>query len=190
MRLFLALLLNCSVFGNVALSQNPVSEDCTSKTCFPTKIRIGSSEVPLLGSKLFRYYLWTAYSIALYGPADARSIEKINSDVPKKLVLEYRLDFTAKEIIDAADQLLKKNPDVDMAKIQPQLDQINKLYQSIKEGERYSLEYEPGKGTTLIKNETVLGTISGADFGKHYLGIWLSTYPISDSMRDDLLGIK
>ena len=165
-------------------------QDCLSKTCFVKLKKVGQSDLPLLGAKLFKYYFWTAYSIALYGPSQARGIDLILADVPKRLVLVYKRDFEAEDIIKAADKMLRKNPDVDQNKIQNQLDQINKLYVSIKEGESYALEYEPGKGTTLLKNDVALGTVAGAEFAKAYFGIWLSKYPIDESLRDQLLGIE
>lgn len=188
--LLITFVLIATLAFNKVVRADDASVDCSSRACFTRDVRIGQSKVPLLGSKLFRYYFWTAYSIALYAPSEARNIDKILSDIPKKLVLEYRRDFEASDIIEAANQLLQKNPDVNLGSIKSQLDQINKLYLSVKEGDRYALEYEPGKGTTLILNERVLGTVEGSDFARDYFGIWLGRYPIDDSMRDNLLGVS
>ncbi|MDD1633559.1 MAG: chalcone isomerase family protein, partial [Methylococcaceae bacterium] len=64
----------------------------------------------------------------------------------------------------------------------------NRLYRDVKEGDRYALDYAPGKGTTLSLNGSPLGTIEGADFAAAYYAIWLGAKPISDTMRDELTG--
>ncbi|MFM8357803.1 MAG: chalcone isomerase family protein, partial [Verrucomicrobiota bacterium] len=67
-------------------------------------------------------------------------------------------------------------------------DRLNRAYRDIRPGDRYTLTYLPGRGTTLRLNDTELVTIEGADFAGAYFRIWLGDDPISPALRDQLLG--
>jgi hypothetical protein len=186
----LRLLILLLPFSAQAQSLQTINLDCSTRVCFPKEVTVSQAKLPLIGTKLFRYYLWTAYSIALYAREPDASSERILEDVPKRLVLTYHMDFSAEDIISAGDKLLKSNPDIDLSKISSELEAINKLYVDIEDGDSYTLEYYPGQGTRLLLNDKELGTVAGADFAKAYFGIWLSAYSISMDMRDSLLGLS
>ena len=161
---------------------------CIGEVCFDSRRRIGEADLPLLGASLKRYLFFDVYSIALYGPADARSPGAISSDVPKQLSLYYHRSIDKEDIIRAADTVLRKNPSVDMPALRARLEQLNAKYQDVAKGDRYDLIYQPGVGTKLLFNDTLATVIPGADFGRAYLGIWLSKHPIDRALRDALLG--
>ena len=71
--------------------------------------------------------------------------------------------------------------------IQKRLDRINAAYRTVNKGDRSSLSYTPGKGTTLSINQEPIVTIEGEDFARLYFRIWLGEQPISQPMRDALL---
>ena len=50
------------------------------------------------------------------------------------------------------------------------------------------MQYEPGKGVSVIRNGTVKVTVEGLDFKKALFGIWLSDDPIQDSLKEEMLG--
>ena len=68
------------------------------------------------------------------------------------------------------------------------LAKLNRAYVDVKPGDRYTLTYVPGKGTTLRLNGNPLVTVEGADFATAYFRIWLGEDPISPQLRDLLLG--
>ena len=57
-------------------------------------------------------------------------------------------------------------------------------------GDRYSLTYIPGKGTTLSLNGVPKGTVDGADFAAALFSIWLGPNPIDSNFKQALLGKK
>ncbi len=69
------------------------------------------------------------------------------------------------------------------------------LYGSVvvAEGDTFSHRYEPGKGMTIVHSKkggasTVLGTIKGLPIKKAFFGIYLSSKPINDGLKNKLLG--
>ena len=130
----------------------------------------------------------TVYDAALYLPGDVAGRDVLK-DVPKRFELRYHISIKGPKFGESAVPYLEKNvPAEELARLKPRLEQLNQLYRDVKEGDRYALTYSPGKGTTLSLNNEPLGTIEGADFASAYFAIWLGKKPISDTMRDDLIG--
>ena len=72
-------------------------------------------------------------------------------------------------------------------------DKINSLIEKgfageIVKGDVFDLIYTPGKGTSLIKNNKELVTISGLDFKKALFGIWLCDKPADANLKKKMLG--
>jgi len=158
---------------------------------FSPEISIDGRTVPLRGTgRLVWMRLVTVYDAALYLPMDVAA-KDVLKDVPKQLELSYHVAIEGHKFGESATPFLEKNvPQEELAKLKPRIEQLNKLYRDVKEGDRYALTYAPGKGTTLSLNNVPLGTIEGADFAAAYYAIWLGARPISDSMRDELIGVK
>ncbi len=56
--------------------------------------------------------------------------------------------------------------------------------------DQFILEYIPGEGTTVSKNDHVLGTIPGADFKNALLEIWLGNHPADKDLKKGMLGLN
>jgi hypothetical protein len=114
---------------------------------------------------------------------------KVFADIPVRLQLTYHRGFTAAEIIKGGDTLLARNVKAEtLTALRERLELVNRAYRDVREGDSYTLTYVPGKGTTLRLNGSPLVTIPGHDFATAYFRIWLGDDPISESMRDALLG--
>ena len=77
--------------------------------------------------------------------------------------------------------------DSDVAKLTPELD---KVYPSVKSGDRLVALYVPGKPVMFSHNGTPTGSIGGEGFAKDFFGIWLSPNTSAPSLRKDLLKLK
>ena len=73
-------------------------------------------------------------------------------------------------------------------------DRINQFYgyfdQDVVAKDQYILDYLPGKGTTVTKNQKVLGVIPGEDFKNALLEIWLGNFPADKGLKKGMLGLK
>jgi len=159
------------------------------RTSFAPEISVDGLSIPLRGTgRLVWMKLVTVYDAALYLPGDVAGKDALK-DVPKRLELRYHISIKGEKFGESAEPFLKKNVRAEeLAGLRPRIEQLNRLYRDVKEGDRYALDYAPGKGTTLSLNGSLLGTIEGADFAAAYYAIWLGAKPISDTMRDELIG--
>ena len=143
----------------------------------------------LIGSTTFRWMsVIKVYDARLHLGA-GQPPTKVLADIPVRLQLTYHRGFTAAEIVQGGDTLLARNVKAEtLAALRERLELINRAYRDVREGDSYTLTYVPGKGTTLRLNGSPLVTIAGQDFAAAYFRIWLGDDPISESMRDALLG--
>lgn len=143
----------------------------------------------LIGSTTFRWMsIIKVYDARLHLGA-GEPPTKVFADIPVRLQLTYHRGFTAAEIVQGGDTLLARNVKAEtLAALRERLELINRAYRDVREGDSYTLTYVPGKGTTLRLNGSPLVTIPGQDFAAAYFRIWLGDDPISESMRDALLG--
>ncbi|MEE8364997.1 MAG: chalcone isomerase family protein [Gammaproteobacteria bacterium] len=111
--------------------------------------------------------------------------------------MRIQMDFVYKKV--AKKKLLKawregfeKNQSKEMLdKLQGRIDQFYGYFdQDVVAKDQYLLDYIPGKGTTVTKNDTVLGLIPGEDFKNALMEIWLGNFPTDKKLKLGMLGLK
>jgi hypothetical protein len=148
---------------------------------FPDTVHVEETELQLNGSGLLRYFFFKVYVSALYLGEGVKP-EQVFDDVPKRLEIGYLRSFSKAMIVDAGNDALAENvPAGTLARIQPQVDAINAMYEDVKAGDVYALTYIPGLGTELALNGVRKGVVPGAEFGAQYFKIWLGA---SDAVQD------
>jgi Chalcone isomerase-like len=143
----------------------------------------------LVGQGAFRWKrLIHAYDASLHAGKDSPPATLLTG-APIRLEIHYRREFSAADIVSGGDALLRRNVSAEALKsLQDRLAKLNRAYVDVKPGDRYTLTFVPGKGTTLRLNGNPLVTVEGADFAAAYFRIWLGEDPISPQLRDLLLG--
>jgi hypothetical protein len=154
---------------------------------FAETARVQDTNLVLNGTGLLRYFFLKIYVAGLY-LGEGVTPDRFFEDVPKRLELGYLRAFSRKQIVEAGEDALKENvePAV-LERIRPQIDQMNALYEDIKEGDRYALTYMPGVGTELALNGARKGVVEGAEFGREYYKIWLGDSRITRDLKAALL---
>ena len=154
---------------------------------FADTIKVQDTVLVLNGTGLLRVYFFKVYVAGLYLGEGVKP-EQFFDDVPKRLELAYLRDFSRKMMVDAGDDALAENvaPDV-LARIRPQIDEINALYEDVKEGDRYALTYVPGVGTELALNGVRKGIVGGKEFAAEYYKIWLGKSKVTRALKAELL---
>ena len=159
---------------------------CLGETCFPRCSEI--SKLPISGAAHFRYWGFRVYSAALYySPDVAASAKGPWGEGDIELKLSYYRSFDEEDFIKSGESLMQQNPHVEFEKIRAQSQLMNSLYRSVSPGDIYSIFFRPGKGTELRLNGKLLGGVPGDDFGRAYLGVWLSSTSISENFTSTIL---
>ncbi|AZE93653.1 putative periplasmic protein [Pseudomonas orientalis] len=131
-------------------------------------------------------YLWAdVYAAALYGPQDLTAKQAWEQQKSLRLALYYFRDIDRGDVIKAATATLERqqtNP-----RLKPEIDKLHARFRDIRSGDRYALDFRPGRGLNLEINGQVV--FSGGDdaLARAYLGIWLAPKGLSDELHDKLL---
>ena len=186
------LFLAVTVAALLSLSTAPVHGDTVRSqgVDIPRHAEVDGEPVVLFGHGVARYArIFRVYVAALYGPDDTAPEDLLTSDVPRRLAITYLRDVGADDIRKATQVVLEEQFDEDeMAELADRFEELNALYADVSDGDQYVYEYRPdGEESRLYFNGELQGSVSGADFARAYLGIWLGENALSDSLRRDLL---
>ena len=180
-------LVRCAVAGVVVLTSAAWAAEIEGIS-FSDSYRAGSITMPLHGVGQAKFLLTIkVYVGALYlGPGVIP--EKVLDDVPKRLELSYFRALKGGDFGQAANKVLSDNvPSATIAALKPRIEQMHRLYEDVKPGDRYGLTYLPGVGTELALNGQRKGIVEGADFASAYFAIWLGPDPINEALKEGLL---
>ena len=100
-------------------------------------------------------------------------------------MLYYYRDIDRSDVIKAATATLERQQA--SARLKPELDQLHASFRNIRKGDRYALDFHPGRGLNLEINGQVVFSSRNEALAKAYLGIWLAPKGLSDELRGKLL---
>lgn len=160
-------------------------------------ITISNSET-FQGKKLvlnganIREKLWIdLYAGALYltnKSSDAAAITSADEPMAIKLHIVSKL-ISSDKMVEAVDEGFKNSTS---GNVKPIADKVNKFtsffMEEIQKNDVFDIVYLPSKGVVVYKNGDEKGTIEGMDFKKALFGIWLSTNPADDDLKEAMLG--
>jgi hypothetical protein len=155
----------------------------------PVAERLGERELALRGADLLRWkWVVKIYVAAFYLPPQVPSTEALD-EVPRRIAFHYRRGFTAAHLVEATNATITRGLDPVVAtRIAPAVSAFNALYPAVQAGDVMAIDYEPGAGTTMRLNGTVLGTVPGAEFARALFAIWLGDHAVDDGLKAALLG--
>lgn len=115
--------------------------------------------------------------------SDANAI--MMADEPMMIRMNLLSQFLTREkLIKAIETGFRKSAGEKLPELQPKLDQFLSIVpEQVKPGDEYALLYSPDAGTSLIKDDKLLGAIEGLDFKQSLFGLWLSKTPVQSSLK-------
>jgi Chalcone isomerase-like len=155
---------------------------------FSDSYRANSITMPLQGVGLAKFLLTIKVYVGALYLGMGVTPEAVLGDVPKRLELSYFRALKAGDFGQAANKVLSDNvSQATIASLKPRIEQMHRLYEDVKPGDRYGLTYIPGVGTELALNGQRKGIVEGADFAAVYFSIWLGPDPINEVLKEGLL---
>jgi long-chain acyl-CoA synthetase len=159
------------------------------------KVRIGDSgpELLLNGAGVRTRVVFKVYVGALYLPQKNTAANAvINDSGAKRVALHVLRDLTADQLLSALNDGLKANHTPDqLAKLDAQTRQLESIFKSVKaakNGDTITIDFLGDPGTRITVNGEAKGTITGADFGRALLRVWLGDSPADAALKKAMLG--
>lgn len=116
-----------------------------------------------------------------------QQINNIFEKTPKRLRFVYERAIPASAFREAAEEYLKTNLGTKFYSWRQALDQFNRGYRDIEDGDYYDLIYDPKNGLELHFNGTQVAVLEDPGIGLAYFNIWFGKEPFSEKLKEDLL---
>lgn len=192
-QLFRASLASLVVGASVAATVSARAGEVEGVT-LPDSVSIGGQLLQLNGMGARSRFGIKVYVAGLYAPVRAtEAAALIAQPGPKRIAFVVRYTFSGDTFADAFMEGIRSNaPEAQLPMLKERMDQFSDAMRSVKqirEGDRVTLDYVPAEGTSLVFNDRVVASpISGEDFQRAVLGIFLGEKPVQDSLKNALLG--
>ncbi len=187
MKKLIGLLSLLLIFGSASHAQTKIGG-----IVMPNVMKVGDQYLKMNGGGI-REKMWIdLYVGVLYLENKTSDAEKImNADEAMGVKLRIISGMVSNsKLEDAVREGMEKSTGGNMAPIQDRLETlISKGFSAdVVDGDIFDLVYEPGKGTSLIKNSKTLVTVPGLDFKKALFGVWLCDDPADENLKKKMLG--
>ena len=149
-------------------------------------------ELLLNGAGIRKKFLFDIYLAALYLPErtqDATAVETMPG--ANRLVMWFLYPEVNRKKMDRAwrDGFSANNPAATVAALTDHLEAFKALFGDLHEGDEVWIDYLPGSGTSVSINGELRGVVPGRDFNRALLRVWLGPEPVTDDLKQGLLGL-
>lgn len=182
--LFISLLIMC--FSNPALAEElagvPLVDELTQE---------GGATLQLNGAGIRSKFVIKVYVAMLYLENKNSDAAAVISDAgSKQMIMHFLYKEVGKDsLVEAWNEGFNGNGSTDqLTALKADIEQFNSFFETVKKGDRIILDYIPGTGTVVTVAGQQKGTIPGKDFNDLLLSIWLGKKPVTEKLRDGLLG--
>ena len=184
-----AVLVSVLLFGVVS----SVSAAEKAGVELPDSVRLeGAGQALVLnGIGVRSKFIIDVYVAGLYLPqaeSDARTV--IGSGWANRVTMHFVYSKVSRDAMaDAWRDGFEANLDrAALAGMESRLASFIAMFPDLTEGSVVHLDYLPGRGTRVMIDSREAGIVEGADFNAALLSVWLGEDPVTDSLKEALLG--
>ena len=157
----------------------------------PQSVTIEDNALVLNGAGIRKKLFIKVYVGSLYLNAKQTAVGKILADPgAKSIVMNFLYkEVSAKRTVEGWNKgFADNNTAKEVKALQERINQFNSLFSTVYKGNVIRLDYLPGEGTKVWINDTLKGSVPGADFYQALLKIWLGPNPADKGLKEDMLG--
>lgn len=160
----------------------------------PETVTVEGKTLKLNGAGVRSKLIFKVYVGALYLEETSNSTQAIlASDTARQTQMIMLRDLEKKQVVDAIREGFEHNNKAQLPALRERLNTLEaNMPAKLKEGDRLSISYVPGKGT-VIHSTGLAGKevfIEGKDFADALWSVWLGAKPVDSSLKDRMLGLK
>jgi len=157
------------------------------------QVLLANTNTPLKlnGAGVRSKFFFKIYVGALYLPQKTTNAEKaINMEGGKRILMHFLYKKVEKEkLVEGWVDGFKNNHSGEQFEaLKTKLEAFNKLFDTVKRGDRIELDYLPEIGTQVSINDQIKGSIFGKVFYSALLKVWLGEDPADSDLKEAMLG--
>jgi len=158
---------------------------------FPEHVQVNGADLTLngLGMRKATFLKVNVYVGALYVTRASHDPQPlIDPGAPAELILHFVRNVGAGDLKNAWKEGFERVAKDQMATLGARVTMLNSWMSDIKTGQRLTFVRLPGTGIQVSFNGIVKGTITGDDFSRAFISIWLGKEPPNPELKVGLLG--
>jgi len=172
-----------------AFPARPAAAKELAGVTMPDTLAAGDKTLTLNGLGLRKKAIFKVYVGGLYLETPSKDAAAIlASDSAKAVRMTFLRDVSKNQLKDAFAEGFENNAKEKAAAQKAAIDKLYGLLPDMKENHTLSLTYVPGKGTSVMHDDKVLGVIEGKDFAEALFALWLGPKPPSEDLKKGMLG--
>lgn len=192
MKIFRTTLLTCILFS-LGYTSTLNAKEMADIEFEESASLVGADKKLKLNGLSIRYkFFFKIYVAALYveqTSQDANTLIKHNG--AKRMLMHFVYDeVPAEKLASGWLEGFEDNTSAeDFKKLKPRIAQFNTMFETLHKGDVVLLDYLPGQGTRVTIKGKEKGFIKGEDFNQALLKIWVGDEPVTEDLKEGLLGI-
>ncbi|HEX2120946.1 MAG TPA: chalcone isomerase family protein [Thermoanaerobaculia bacterium] len=141
-------------------------------------VSVNNQSLVLNGAGLRKKFVVKVYVGGLYLPAkQTNPASIIAADTPRRMVMHFLYDVDKGKIAEAWDEGLRDNTPNASPEVKTAFKTLASWMEDMKEGQRITMTYVPGIGTTVDVNGKNKGTLGGKAVADALLNTWVGPRP-------------
>lgn len=161
---------------------------------FDDKVQLDNAALTLNGAGVRSIVFFKMYVIGLYLAEKQHGAETILADAkPKRIALHVVVgEAGAERFLNGFHKGIEKNhSEAQLAALRERMAAFEQMFGAVKNVKRndvIAFDWIPSVGTRVTLNGAELGRIAGDDFYRALLSIWVGNKPVTDDLKQALLG--
>ena len=158
---------------------------------FPEHVQVNGTDLNLngLGMRKATFLKVSVYVAALYVTRASHDPQPlIDPGTPAELTLHFVRNVGVGDLKNAWKEGFERVAKDQMATLGARVNLLDSWMSDIKTGQTLSFVRLPGMGIQVSVNGAVKGTITGDDFSRAFVAIWLGPEPPNPELKSGLLG--
>jgi hypothetical protein len=154
------------------------------------RTQVEGRDVVLNGAGLRKRFVFKVYVMGLY--LAQKTTDAVNVAGPKRVSIHMLRDVGAEQFTEALVEGLRANlSEPDFRKLEPRVKELSDVMAQVGEarkGMAIALDWTGTETRVLVNGKPAGKPISGEDFYRALLRIWLGEHPVQDDLKKALLG--
>lgn len=139
----------------------------------------------LRGEGRLRFFGLHVYDARLWAPAPVSADTWDGS--PLALELAYARTLYGSAIAERSLEEMRRQGEIAPVQGERWLAEMSRLFPDVRDGDRITGLYRPGRGAAFFYNGQPRGEVADADFARRFFGIWLAPQTSEPALRERLL---
>lgn len=154
------------------------------------QIVIENNQQQLRGAGIRSKFFMDLYVCSLYNQSPLTADEIMAGKTPASIQMNILSSMITSEKLTASmEEGFENSAGDELPQIQDMVNQFTGAFsEPVSEGDQFRIVSLPDTGVSLYKNGKQLVTINNEQFRRILLGIWLGDDPLSDDLKEEMMG--